>query len=189
VVERVVVEAEGHTERVRVTIHWVGGQQTAGTVIRPLPRLADLSTYAALCERVRALTQAGLSAATIAEQVTAEGLSPPRGARLTRQTIYTLQQHLGLSRPRQRPATRDGLAADEWWASDLAKALRIRLWTLHCWIRHRRVRARQEPSGLRRWIISADAAELDRLRRQPPMATALRARWLRQEGAPHASTS
>ena len=137
----------------------------------------------------RALTQAGLSAAAIAEQVTAEGLPPPRGARLTRQTIYTFQQHLGLSRPRQRPATRDGLAADEWWASDLARALGIRLWTLHYWIRHRRVRARQEPAGLRRWIISADAAELDRLRQQPPMATALRARWLRQEDASHASTS
>jgi hypothetical protein len=86
VAEHVIVEAEGHTERVRVTIRWVGGQQTAGTVIRPLPHLADLSTYAALCERVRALMQAGLWAAAIAEQLIAEGLPPPRGTPLTRQT-------------------------------------------------------------------------------------------------------
>ena len=56
VVERVVVDMQGHSERVQVCIHWIGGGTTDGIVIRPIARLADLSYYPQLCARVRTLT-------------------------------------------------------------------------------------------------------------------------------------
>jgi hypothetical protein len=45
VVERVVVEALGHSERVRVVIEWVGGTHTQGNLIRSVTRLDQLSYY------------------------------------------------------------------------------------------------------------------------------------------------
>jgi hypothetical protein len=44
VVERVVVDAKGRSERVLLTIEWVGGGRTLGEVLRPIARLADLSS-------------------------------------------------------------------------------------------------------------------------------------------------
>jgi len=62
VVKRVVIEVQGRSERVQVTIEWLGGGTTVGEVRRPLAQLADLSTYEQVCERVRTLTAAGLRA-------------------------------------------------------------------------------------------------------------------------------
>lgn len=45
IVDRVVVDAQGPSERVRVRIDWVGGGQTEGVVTRSLARLASLSYY------------------------------------------------------------------------------------------------------------------------------------------------
>jgi hypothetical protein len=116
VVHRVEVETEGRSERLRVTLHWTGGGQSTGTVFRPLPRLTGLSTYAALCERVRALTAAGLAAPAVAERLNAEGFRPARGDRFGRMTVREVKQRLGLIRHRPGPRPRDGLAPDEWWA-------------------------------------------------------------------------
>jgi hypothetical protein len=66
VVERVVVEVQGASERVRVRIDWVGGSRTEGEVLRPIAQLADLSYSAEVCERVQALTAEGLSVRAIA---------------------------------------------------------------------------------------------------------------------------
>lgn len=58
-VERVVVQAQGASERVWVRVDWVGGEQTQGMVRRPIRQLADLSGYAQICERVRTWTHEG----------------------------------------------------------------------------------------------------------------------------------
>ncbi len=53
IVDAVVVAADGRSERVQVTIRWIGGGQTTGTVIRPIRHASDLSTHAEICEQVR----------------------------------------------------------------------------------------------------------------------------------------
>ncbi len=73
VVERITVENEGASERLHVTIFWVGGSQTRGIVIRPVAKLEQLSDYPQLCERVRVLVQAGAGAGDIVEALFAEG--------------------------------------------------------------------------------------------------------------------
>ncbi len=45
IVERVVVDVQGNSERVLVRIEWIGGGYTEGIVIRPVGKLSELSTY------------------------------------------------------------------------------------------------------------------------------------------------
>ena len=185
IVERVVVNALGASEQVQVRIAWVGGSQTHGVVRRPIQRTDALSTYPEICERVRAGAQEGLPAAAIAERLNAAGYRPPRGERFGVQAVRVLRQQLGLSGHRPRRHTRGGLGPDEWWRTELAQTLGIPTGTLDSWIERGWVRARQEPRGLRRWIVWADAAEVERLRqfRQRPLDDAIRQRWLdRQQG-------
>ena len=165
VVERVVVDAQGASERVLVRIDWVGGDQTQGEVIRPIARFSDLSSYPQLCERIRTLTHEGLSAQAVAERLDAEGYRPPHaGAHLGLAAVTALQRRLGLRQGRMPPRSREGLGPNEWWASELAQQLETSRNSLHYWIRRGWVRARQEEGHLRRWIIWADDAERERLK-------------------------
>ena len=56
------------------------------------------------------------------------------------------------------------LAADEWWFTDLARRLNLPQPTLYSWLRRGWVHARQLPVAGGRWILWADAEEVDRLR-------------------------
>jgi hypothetical protein len=183
VVERVVVENEGKSERLHVSIEWVGGSETKGIVIRPVSKMERLSYYPELCERVGELVGQELSIGKIAETLNREGYRPPKQAgRLGRQAVTEVLQRLRL-RPVRRRGARDfgagGPAEDEWWLADLARELRMPAGTLHGWIRRGWVEARkQESSG--RWIVQAEEAEVERLRqlRSLPMGHHEHDRWL-----------
>lgn len=180
VVTRVMVDAQGASEQVRVTIDWVGGGQTAGLVVRPVAQLADLSYYPQLCARVRTLVGAGLASAAIAQRLNEEGYRPPkRGASFGAQGVAALRRRLGLTHHRPRPVPRDGLGPDEWWRSDLAQALGIPRSTLENWIRYGWVTARQQDQPPRRWVIRADPAEMARLRQlhRRSLGDEARRRW------------
>ncbi len=68
---------------------------------------------------------------------------------------------------------------DEWWARELADRLTISHNSLLYWIGHGRVRARKERGGLRRWIVWANGAEVERLQayRDRDIAAEHRRRW------------
>ncbi len=78
VVERVVVDVQGNSERVRVRIEWIGGGSTEGVVIRPMGKLSELSTYPQICQQVQGLTEAGWAATAIAQAWNAAGFRPSR---------------------------------------------------------------------------------------------------------------
>ncbi|MBI4331234.1 MAG: recombinase family protein [Chloroflexi bacterium] len=184
VVERVVVDAEGATERVRVSIHWLGGGRTDGMVIRPISRLADLSYYPELCAHVQALTSEGLSAMAIARRLNEAGYQPlTEGLRFGEQGIKDIQRNLGIGKSRNRMPRREGLAPDEWMRSDLAQILGIPQSSLYNWVQQGWVRARREERSPYRWVIWADNAEIQRLRalRQRSLGDEARRRWT---GAP-----
>jgi hypothetical protein len=167
-VERVVVENEGKSERLHVSIQWVGGSKTKGVVIRPVSKMEYLSYYPRLCERIRRLLAQELSTKEITETLNGEGMRPPKQAgRLGRQSVTEVLQRLGLRPVHRRRGPRNfgagGPAEDEWWLADLARELRMPGGTLHGWIRRGWVEARkQESSG--RWIVRADEQETERLR-------------------------
>ncbi len=165
VVERVVVDAEGDSERVAVRIHWVGGHQTTATLIRPVARLDQLSYYPQLCARVRTLAAEGLAAPAIAARLNAEGYRPPkRRAHFGRQGVLDLLHRLGVSEPPPRTARPVALATEEWAVAALAQVIGMPTITLYSWIPRGWVRARRLAHPPHRWVVWADAAEIARLR-------------------------
>lgn len=183
IVERVTVENEGKSERLHVSIDWVGGLQSRGVVVRPVSKVEHLSYYPQLCERLREFVAEGFSTAEIAEALHREGMRPPKHAeRFSRQAVGDLLRRLGLRPVRSRgrrnfsePAPKE----HEWWLSDLARRLGMPAGTLHGWIRRGWIEAYQQRSS-GRWIVQADEAEVERLRqlRSLPMGHHDHQRWL-----------
>jgi DNA invertase Pin-like site-specific DNA recombinase len=165
VVEHVVVDVQGESERVNVRIEWVGGGQTEGVVIRPVRQLSNLSTYPQICQHVQRLTAAGWTATAIAQALNEAGYLPPRAsARFGAQTITRLQRRLGAIPPRLRVRARRELGPDEWWPAELIRLLEIPRSSLYHWIKQGLVQARQLDEPLHRWVVWADEAEQERLR-------------------------
>ncbi len=180
VVDRVVVQAEGTSEQVQVRIVWVGGGQTDGVVRRSVAQLARLRGYPQLCQRVADLTRRQLSAPAIAQQLEEEGYTSARvGNRLGAAGVRTIQERLDLRGRRVRPHSRNGLGPQEWWVSELVSQCGVARSTIHHWLQQGWLRARREEAPQRRWIIWADAAEVERLRawQQRSVADKTRQRW------------
>src|SRR5262249_11395337 len=190
VVEQVEVEVQGTTEQVQVRITWAGGGQTDGVLVRPLARYSDRSDYARLCARVQDLTHAGWSLAAIAHQLETDRFPVLRsGQRWSVASVQTLRHQLGLRNTHRRGSSRAALAPDEWWARELVGQLGISRNSLRSWIAHGVVRARQERGGWQRWIVWADAKELERLHgyRDRDIAAERRRRWTAPPGIPGSS--
>jgi hypothetical protein len=166
-VERVMVAVQGETEWVDVAIHWAGGFVSRHEVRRPVRRVEHLRDYPALMARVADLHRTGRTSGEIAEALNREGFRPPkRRATYNAAMVRQLLSRQGRSGPRPRAVTDDDPRADgEWWLSDLARELAMPQPTLHCWVRRGWVRARKLPGAGGRWVLWADAGELDRLRR------------------------
>jgi hypothetical protein len=180
VVERVEVEVQGTSEQVQVRITWAGGGQTEGLLVRPLARYTDRSDYACLCARIQELTAAGWSLEAIAQQLAVDGYPPLRRRQgWSPVSVQTLRRQLGLSTTHRRGSSREKLGPDEWWACELADRLAVSHNSLLYWIEHGRVRARKERGGWQRWIVWADAAELERLQayRHRDIAAEHHRRW------------
>jgi hypothetical protein len=180
VVERVVVTGEGASERVRVVIVWAGGLHTDGECRRPVARLEQLSYYPQLCARVRTLAGEGLRAREIARCLNTEGFRPPkRHEQFGPQGVQDLLHRLGLPKKRSRSTSREGLGEHEWWMPNLAQALGMPSVTLYLWAYRGWLRAHRQVQPPRRWIIWADAQELERLHQcyQRPAGHNTRQRW------------
>lgn len=166
VVERVIVDVQGSSERVSVRIEWIGGSSTEGIVIRPIGKLSELSTYPQICQRVQELSEAGWTAAAIAQALSDAGFRPSRSnTDLRAPLIRQLQRQLGVRSPRPRVRQHNGLLPDEWWPTELVRMLGIPRGSLYYWIRQGLVRARQLDEPLHRWVVWADQAEQERLQR------------------------
>jgi hypothetical protein len=81
IIRRVMVAGEGMSERLQITIAWVGGGTTAGVITRPISRIEHLSDYPQLCERIRALAHAGYSTVQITAYLAREGFRSPKQAK------------------------------------------------------------------------------------------------------------
>jgi len=166
-VQRVVVAVQGESERVHVTIEWVGGARTPGDLVRPVARLEQLSYYPPLCASARQLAADGLSSAAIAERLNAEGYRPPqRRERFGAQGVRDLLQRLGAQTTASRLAPARDLGAHEWGLRELAHEIGMPHVTLYNWVGRGWVTARRDTQTSRCWILWADAAEVERLRQR-----------------------
>jgi DNA invertase Pin-like site-specific DNA recombinase len=181
VLSRVVVRTQGETEQVQVRLEWVGGTATESSLIRPVARWEQLSYYEQLCTRVRELAAAELDAPAIAARLNVEGYRPPkRCEQFGAAGVRELLRRVGVRKQQEKGVSRLPLKADEWWLQELAAQLEMPPVTLYQWVQRGWVRARQEAAAPRRWIVWADAAEVERLRqlRQRPPGTESRRLWL-----------
>jgi DNA invertase Pin-like site-specific DNA recombinase len=191
-VDQVTITVAGTSEQVTVTIGWAGGHTTRGQTIRPVARLAQLSSYPQLVERVRQLAEQGHRAQAIARRLHAEGFRPAKGRqRIGVSAITQLLHQLGCprayTRDRITPPPGEGPGPYEWWLDDLAAELAMPPITLHSWIRRGWVHARQESRRPYRWIIYADGHQLAELRqrRSRPPGWYTRRRWADSEPPAH----
>jgi hypothetical protein len=121
--------------------------------------------------------------AAIAAHVKDESCRPAKQAvRFSLQAVQDLIQRLGLRPAAKQRYHQVRLGADEWWLADLAHALTVPRTTLETWIRRGWVQARhqQQVLGRHQWVVRADHAELERLRRhrQRPAGAVLHDRWI-----------
>jgi hypothetical protein len=102
IITRVMVIAEGASERLQITIEWVGGGTTSGMTTRPISRTEHLSYYPLLCERIRTLKHQGYSASRITACLAEEGFHSPKYARpFSRQSVIELLRRLSLHHSRR----------------------------------------------------------------------------------------
>lgn len=165
--ERVVVEVLGKGDQVEVRLEWLGGFVSAHRVTKAVSRYDQKSDWPELKSRLSELHQGGLSAAEIAASLDREGFRPPKRAeRFQAGMIHRLLGDSGLTQRRPTPdADRASLGPDEWFLSDLAAHLAIPEETMHRWRRVGWIHARKRDEPRGRWILWADSAELERLRR------------------------
>ena len=182
VVESVQVTADGATERVQATVTWAGGHQTHAALTRPVARIDQLSYYPALTERIRALASEGLGNAAIAGRLAAEGFRTPRlHERFHAGEIQHLIRRLGL-RPgldHDHRTDQGSLGPGQWWLATLAREIGMPTATLFTWLKRGWITGQQDTRPPYRWIITADPAEVERLRalHQLPAGYHNRRRW------------
>jgi hypothetical protein len=166
-VERVVAGVVGESEQVQVSIHWVGGQASHHTLVRPVRRYEQLAGHQRLLQRIDELRQQGRSLAEVAEDLNKEGHRPPkRRATYNAAMVARLLSRKGRSGPRPKKVSEAGLLGEnEWLLSDLARELEMPSVTLHSWRRRGWVRGRKlaVPGG--HWALWADEEERERLRK------------------------
>jgi DNA invertase Pin-like site-specific DNA recombinase len=165
-VERVTVEIEGVSDRVRATITWAGGQETRHEWIRPIGRYDQTSDFARVMARIAELQAMGQTLARIADRLTRDGfLAPNRAERFSKDIVGRLvRKH----RPRERThrvSPGAELGRDEWFVIDLAAKLGIGKKVVHAWLQRGWVRYRRLPGYRGRCVCWADAEEVERLGR------------------------
>jgi len=126
----------------------------------------SLGGLAKLRERTLELRSEGRIADAIAEVLNAEGYQVARGTEYTGALVRQLLARFGQTGvpPGVRNAS-DLPGTNEWWLGTLAKHLGLKPIVVHRWRWSGWLHARQLRAENGRWIIWADADELDRLRR------------------------
>ncbi len=189
IIERVIVQAEGGSERLHLTIEWVGGGTTAGITTRPIRRTEHLSYYPELCERIRTLASEGGSTVNITASLAQEGfLSPKQDRPLDRQTVIEVMRRLGIRQPNRR--LRPRLSPSEWRLSELASELGRSVTALQQWRQRGGLKARWHAPE-RCWVALADAAELKRLKARCAVSAGQMTHqmWLDAQAAPQTASS
>jgi hypothetical protein len=166
--ERVVVTVTGESEKVAVACHWAGGVQTHHSLQRPVARISQLSTHAALLQRITDLHAAGTKPPAIAAALNAEGWRPAkRRDTFTAAMVRDLLHRHGVPvTPRLSWAARfEHREQAELTIGEVAARLAMPANTVHRWIQRGVVTARKvKVRNQSLWLIRADDGELERLR-------------------------
>ena len=166
--ERVVITVAGTSEKVAVVCHWAGGVQTHHSLRRPVARVSQLSTHAALRQRIAELHAAGTRPRAIAAALNAEGWKPAKRretftAAMVRNLLH--QQGVPVAAQSSWTARLTHREPAELTIGEVAARLAMPANTVHRWVQRGVVTARKvKVMSQSLWLIHADDAELARLR-------------------------
>lgn len=171
IIERVVVQVEGHSEWVEAWIHWVGGHRSYVRLRRPVLRHEQLANYGVIDEMIIALHQQGVKSAGIANKLNTAGHRSPRGLPFNASTVRKW-----LSRYRPAPEHRPSppLNEHEWTTADLARHIGASERTVRSWVHRGQLQARYSDEPIRRLIVRADESQLKYLAERFKNTTQLR---------------
>lgn len=158
-VEQVVAEVIGESERIAVSIRWSGGFESRHEIRRPVGKFEQLESADAIRDRLVNLKQQGYTHACVAAQLNQEHFRTASGGAFTPPIVSQLCRQFrraGLL-PRTAP-----ISSRHWSLTNLAKHLGVKSETLSTWRRRGWVHA--DRIG-KRWILWADEKELTRLRK------------------------
>lgn len=163
-VERVELTRHGGTEQIDVAIHWRGGAVTRHEIRQGLRTYRSLSGLAKLRQRILELRGDGRTADAIAEVLNSEGYQVARGDEFTGERVRQLLAKFGQTGvpPGVRNAS-DLPGADECWLPELAKRLGVKPIIVHRWRWSGWLHAIQLRGDYGRWVVWANAAEVNRL--------------------------
>lgn len=158
-VEQVVVEVIGQSERVTVSIRWSGGFESRHELRRAVAKFEQLESADAIRQRVVALKQQGLTPTAVAARLNAEQFRSASGRLFTAPIIRQLCRKL---RAQGNLQPRSATKSPHWKLGALARRLGMKSQTLSTWRRRGWVHADRDGNH---WLLWADADELRRLQR------------------------
>jgi DNA invertase Pin-like site-specific DNA recombinase len=164
-IERIEINVQGKSEYVDVKVHWAGGYESHSQLLRPVGHFDQLRDSKQLFQRILQLREEGMASPQIALQLNEEGFRTARRSLWQDYHVRRLLRQRGIVRYRLPDAMTDQLGEDEWWIRDLARELEVPRSTVTAWTKRGWISGRQLPGKKGRWILWADAQELQRLRR------------------------
>ena len=164
-VEHVVVEVLGRSERLTVSIRWAGGFESCHEIRRAVGKFEQLESADVIRARIVALKQQGWTHAAVASQLNADHHRAPSGGPFTVPIVSQLCRQFRaaglLTDDEAFSRNEDDRPSEYWRLGELAQYLGIKQATLSTWRRRGWVHA--ERVGQRRHLW-ADGEELARLR-------------------------
>lgn len=164
-VEQVVVEVLGRSERVAVSIRWAGGFESRHEIRRAVGKFEQLESADIIRARIVALKQQGWTHAAVALQLNADHHRAASGGPFTAPIVSQLCRQFRaegvLSDDEALSGNADERPSAYWRLGELAHYLGIKQATLSTWRRRGWVHAERIAQ---RWHLWADAEELARLR-------------------------
>lgn len=145
-IERIVVEVIGCTERLSVTVHWSGGYISQHETRRTVSTFDELEDSEALFRRAQKLYNSGCPRSELIRCLNNECFRPARKSQFTETSINALMLVL---RRKGMIRTRPEVAKPFWKSTELSKELGIKPSTLTGWRRRGWVQAKKLG---RRWI-------------------------------------
>lgn len=156
-VEQIVVEVVGESERVRVTIRWTGGFENCHEITRAVGKFEKLEAAGVIRARIIQLKRQGHAHQGVADLLNSEGFRSASGVAFSRPIITQLCRKFRSEGEDLNPR---GGYEDHWTVRSLAEHMNLPASTLSKWCHRGWINAQR--SG-EHWILWADQRELIRL--------------------------
>ena len=158
-IEKVTVEVVGTTERMRVTIHWIGGFENQHELIRSVGKFERLETAGEIKAIVIQLKRRGYTHEGVAISLNENGFLSTQGGQFTRPIISQLCRNF--KRQGEDLQAKGGFE-NHWTAVGLSERLKIPSSTINKWRARGWIESRRNGQ---QWILLADPSELTRLKK------------------------